>query len=265
VSAETGLWAYCVTRTGADLQGAPPGVDGSHAVEAIAAGDLAVHVSEVPLREYGTAALRENLNDFAWLERVAFAHEAVLEHALARATIVPLRLCTIFTDADGAREMLAERDAELRASLQALEGREEWSVKVLADPRALVAAAAAERGAEPAAAGAGGSGAAYLMARRTEREDRAAAERIAAAIADDVHARVQDHADAAVVRPPQNRELSGHEGDMLLNGAYLIPAGSAAALHALADDLAARHRDLGVRVQLSGPFPPYNFAAGTPS
>ena len=26
----------------------------------------------------------------------------------------------------------------------------------------------------------------------------------------------------AVLRPPQNRELSGHEGDMLLNGAYLV-------------------------------------------
>lgn len=73
-------------------------------------------VSRVGLAEFGAEPLRANLNDFAWLERVARAHEAVLEHALRAATIVPLRLCTIYADAERARAMLAERAAELGAS-----------------------------------------------------------------------------------------------------------------------------------------------------
>lgn len=262
--AETGeaLWAYCVTRADAVIGERPAAVDPTRAgVEPIVRGGLAVHVGRVGLESFGAEPLRENLNDFTWLERVARAHEAVLEAAMAGATIVPLRLCTIFADEDAARAMLDARGPDLAATLDAVEGREEWSVKVLADPRALLAAAARDRGGEPDDAD-GGSGAAYLLQRRTEREDRAAAERIAARLADDVHARLQDWADGAVLNAPQNRELSGHDGDMLLNGAYLVERARSAGLRALVDELSERHRDLGARLELSGPFPPYNFTTG---
>ena len=43
-------------------------------------------VSRVPLAEFGAEPLRENLNDLAWLERVARAHEEVLERALHAST-----------------------------------------------------------------------------------------------------------------------------------------------------------------------------------
>jgi hypothetical protein len=258
---ETGhaLWAYCVTRSGAPLEDLPPGVDSEHPVEAIAWGDLVLYVSRVALAEYGAESLSANLNDFGWLERVARAHEAVLEHALRATTIVPLRLCTIYADADRARAMLAERAPELGASLAALDGREEWSVKLLVDPDALLAVAA--KGRDPSHAGPAESGAAYLLQRRAEREDRSAAEQLAAGLADDVHARLQDWADDAVLSAPQNRELSGYDGDMLLNGAYLVERGRVQGMRDLVEELGEQHRHLGARLLFSGPFPPYNFAA----
>jgi hypothetical protein len=254
------LWAYCVTRADAPGGELPAAVDPGHPVQRIVCGDLALYVSRVALAEFGAEPLRANLNDFGWLERVARTHEAVLERALQTATIVPLRLCTIYADAERARTMLAERAAELAASLAALDGREEWSVKLLVDPEALLRLAEDGRGDLGGTADAD-SGAAYLLKRRAEREDRATAEQLAAGLADDVHARLVDWADDAVLSAPQNRELSGHEGDMLLNGAYLVERSRVPGMRDLVVELGERHRDLGARLLFTGPFPPYNFVS----
>jgi hypothetical protein len=246
------LWAYCVSRAGDPL---PEGLEGVHAtgeVERIEEGDLAALVSRVPLADFGEEPLRRNLNDLAWLERVARGHEGVLERALEHATIVPLRLCTIFANADAVGRMLEEEAPALRAALGALAGCHEWTVKLLLDRTAP-----AEEGPAPE------SGREYLMRRRAEREGREAADRRAAELAEEVHARLRTCASDAVVNRPQNRDLSGHRGDMLLNGAYLVETAAVDRLRALVDELQERYAAAGVRLELSGPFPPYNFAHGT--
>jgi hypothetical protein len=252
-----GLWAYCITRASD-----PPRIDGVHGspVERVEADGLAVLVSRVPLSEFGEDALRRNLNDLDWLERVARDHETVLEKALASGTIVPLRICTIFTDEDGAARMLTERRTALDTALDVLDGREEWGVKLTVD-RAALEAAARERAPDDLDQQLEGqsAGGAYMLRRRQERQLREAADRLAGGLAEDVHARLQDWATDAVVNPPQNPELSGHEGDMLLNAAYLVEAAKVERLHELVDELRERHRELGARIELTGPWPPYNF------
>jgi hypothetical protein len=48
---------------------------------------------------------------------------------------------------------------------------------------------------------------------------------------------------------------------MILNGAYLVEHAKLPDLYALVDELRERHADKGARIELSGPFPAYNFAA----
>ena len=258
-----GLWAYCITRASD-----PPAITGVHGsqVARIEADGLAVLVSRVPLAEFGEDALRRNLNDLDWLERVARDHETVLEKTLASGTIVPLRICTIFTDDEGAALMLTERRTALDTALDVLEGREEWGVKLTVD-RAALEAAARERAPNDLDQPLEGqsAGGAYMLRRRQERQLREAADRLAGGLAEDVHARLQDWATDAVVNPPQNPELSGHEGDMLLNAAYLVEAAKVERLHDLVEELSERHRELGARIELTGPWPPYNFVPRTES
>jgi hypothetical protein len=49
---------------------------------------------------------------------------------------------------------------------------------------------------------------------------------------------------------------------MVLNAAYLLDAGAVAELHAQVGELQERHAQYDARVQLSGPWPPYNFVTG---
>jgi hypothetical protein len=249
-----GIWVYGILR--GDPPALPAGV-AKKPVERVKGAGLTALVSRVPLAEFGAEPLRRNLNDLAWLEEVARAHEAVLDAALADATVVPLRMCTIFERDQGVLDMLESEHDALVEALDALEGREEWGVKVLADRDSLERAARVGMDAPPDESTEGG---AYLQRRRFERDVRERAGALAAEVADQVHARVQDWAVDAVTRPPQNRELSGHEGEMLLNGAYLVDADRVDGLRDLVAELEERHRTLGVRIELTGPWPPYNFA-----
>jgi hypothetical protein len=257
VSADLARWAYCVARAGAPLPDGLPGVEPTHEVRRVEHGGLAALASAVPLAEFGEAALRRNLNDLNWLERVARCHEWVLEQALDQATIVPLRLCTIFADEPGLTGMLESQRAVLERALDALDGTHEWAVKLLVDRTALEAASRGASGAP--AAEAAGSGAAYLQRRRDERRTAEAAGRLAADLAEDVHQALAQRSLAARRNPPQNRELSGHRGDMLLNGAYLVERGGSERLRGLVEQLQERHRPLGAELLLAGPLPPYTF------
>jgi Gas vesicle synthesis protein GvpL/GvpF len=259
------LWAYCVLRAGDPLPANAGGVDAGGPLERVEAGDLAAIVSRVPLAEFGAEPLRENLNDLAWLERVARAHEAVLDAALGQSTVVPLRLCTIYESEESVREMLEREHDSLVQALEALAGRQEWGVKLIVDEGRL-AEEARSRSAEAAALedelGARTGGGAYMLRRRLERHVREAVDSLGAELAEQVHGQLQDLTTDAVVLPPQNPELSGHEGKMLLNGAYLVDAERVDGLRELVAELEERHQALGARIELTGPWPPYNFLPG---
>jgi hypothetical protein len=248
------LWAFGVAGREAELPELTSSVSDPRPVESVVRSELALLAARVPRADFAEEPLRRNLNDLAWLERVARAHEAVLDEALQHATVVPLRLSTIFESEDSATRMLEQHADRLRSMLAALRGRQEWSVKLLVHPDQLVNAVASDDSSGEASAGA-----AYLLRRRAEREQRELAGRLGASMADDVHARLADWAIDAVLRPPQNRELSGHEGEMLLNGAYPVETAKVAQLHSLVEELRDRHAGAGARIELTGPFPPYNF------
>jgi hypothetical protein len=253
------LWAYCVLRTGDSHPPDLTGIEPSTVVELLQADGLAVLVSRVTWAEFGAEPLRRNLNDLAWLERVARAHEQVLDAVLAESTIVPLRLCTLYESEDSVVRMLEQERRSFEEALTALEGRFEWAVKVLVDSKRLIDAAQADEGGREPDPQERGEGSAYLLRRRSERADRDAAAAMARGVADEIHASLRDWAIDATTRPPQNRDLSGHLGEMVLNAAYLVERTRTDELHELVSRLEDRHRDLGVTVELTGPWPPYNF------
>lgn len=253
------LWAYCVLSA-ADASALPDirGIEGGSVVECVIDDDLAVLVSEVPAADYDDERLREHLNDIDWVERTARAHEDVLEQALAVCTIVPLRLCTLFHDRDGVRELLRDERAGLDAGLRTLAGRAEWGVKLFVNSRRLQESLAAA-----AADDAEGDGLSYINRKQRERETRAAADEAISEYAATAHERLAAVADAARVNPAQRPEAHGHEGEMVLNGAYLVKREREPQLMRVVEELRSEWEAAGLDLELTGPWPGYNFVAGT--
>lgn len=253
-----GLYLYGIVHANVRITGELPGVDSDHEVFLLEGNELAAIVSSVPLEEFGEEQLRENLNEVAWLEEKARAHEAVLEALIGSTTVVPTRLCTIFRDEKQVREMMAREGPALVEALGRLEGKAELGVKAFAEPDALERAAI-ERAKEGAEGEPLAPGAAYMDRRRREARARENAEEIADGWAQSIHQRLAGCASEALLNPLQRRELSGHEGDMLLNGVYLVESEEMERFRELVSGLEEDYRSRGVAVELTGPWPAYNF------
>lgn len=230
----------------------PAGTVAPEGIALIEHGPVAAAAASVPLAEFGEDAIAAHLNDRAWLESQARAHEAVLERVAAVAAVVPFRFGAIYRDRRDVEAMLGERAHELVAALSRVEGRVELGVKVWADRSRLEASSGAS--------GAAATGRAYLE-RRLQEQERAQrlADRVTE-IAHAAHTRLLRKAIEGVANRPQPRELTGRDEPMILNGAYLVAAGDQL-LAAEVDALRAEHVDDGISFELTGPWPPYNFVA----
>jgi hypothetical protein len=226
--------------------GSRPGIDPRHEVVVRPEGPLAGVTSRVSLDEFDEAALPERLSDAAWLEQKIRAHEQVLEQVLAQTPVLPCRFCTVFRSEDHLRGFLAERRDLLADALARVAGRVELGVKAYA--------AATEPSTESREAT---SGRAYLEARQREQRAREELAAFRSRFADELHARLLAGSADGVALALQRPELSGREEEMLFNGAYLVEDRRRfeQELEALAGD----YRESGVELELTGPWPPYNF------
>ncbi|MBX6767835.1 MAG: GvpL/GvpF family gas vesicle protein [Actinomadura rubrobrunea] len=229
----------------------------SASVRAVPEGDLIALVSTVDLADFGEDALRDHLEDLAWLEATARAHHEVVDRAAQAAPTAPVRIATLYRDDDRVRQVLADRHGEFTRVLDLISGRTEWGVKIYVHPEAFDVGAAAPEPQTAAASGTGGPGAAYLRRRQAQRRSRQDADRRISDYAQSVHERLTRYARASRRHPPQDQRLSGHTGVPVLNMAYLLDDE-----HTKEFLDTARRADAeltGVDVEVTGPWPPYSF------
>jgi hypothetical protein len=280
---ETGVYVYAVSRAGPDrMSEAMEGVGGvaGAPVRAVGRSGLTALVSTVDLAEFGEDALKRNLEDLDWLESTARAHHAVVDGAAAVAVTLPLRLVTVYRSDERVREVLGERGEEFTEALDRITGRTEWGVKGYADPQAFMATGAGPGGTArdgtghddlghgatgPGDAAGGGTGVsspgtAYLQRRRAQRRTDEDAREEAAACADRIDDELCELSAMSRVHPPQDPQLSGHEGWMILNAAYLVDDERAEDFRAAVTRLSGLRA--GLRLELTGPWAPYHFVGG---
>ncbi|MEU4353898.1 GvpL/GvpF family gas vesicle protein [Streptomyces virginiae] len=224
--------------------------------------------SQVPHADWREEVLRAHFEDLDWLESTARAHHHVIQALSDRATVLPLRMATLYQDQERALAALREQRPAFADRLALLAHQAEYGVKVYVRPDAGGVGGAGEPDSATAAATPAPSspGKAYLQARKRQhhaREDRyeqaaRAAERIAAAAA--------AHATHAVRHPTQSGPLTrggaGEDGENVLNDAYLVPDDQVEAFRRAVQQAG---EDLpGVRVDVTGPWAPYSFAMPAP-
>jgi hypothetical protein len=260
MTATDALYVYGIVPGGTPpgLFAAVEGIDEGGPVQLVLGDDVAAIASTVRLADFEEDALEQNLRDPAWLEQKARAHDSVLAAAVGRVAVLPLRFGAIYRGEDHVRTMLSDR-SELAAELARLEGLQELGVKAFIDTAVLRKRLRAAREVD----GAQDSGRAYLQRKLLEREFEDELLSFAATCADRSHETLAAAAADARVSPTQAPEIAG--GDMILNGAYLVPFGGEEKLRDAVAALEARYGADGVSYELTGPWPPYNFVDEEPT
>ena len=253
---ELGWYVYCVVSSDQDpVPDDLEGIDSRYPVQTLEQGDVAAIVSRVPLAEFGEEPLRRHLSDMEWLERTARRHEHVQEVVARAGTPIPMRLCSIYRDESGVRAMLTREGGALHEALSHLRGKAEWGVKAFAGAEAAESGPA-DSTPEPA------DGAAYMQNRLQERRrDASAAARIDEAC-DALHTGLCAVAVDGVTLALHRPEVTGHELPMIFNASYLVADLDADAFHREVDRLTGELGPMGIEVERTGPWPPYNFVPG---
>ncbi|WP_445526220.1 GvpL/GvpF family gas vesicle protein [Streptomyces cyslabdanicus] len=247
----TGLrYVYAVCRPlGAPLQAQLTGVGGAPAKQLNHHGLVAV-VSEVPERDFAEEPLRAHLEDLDWLAATARAHQGVIDALTVVTTPLPLRLATVFRDDSAVRSMIEAREDHIRRTLDRLEGRVEWGVKIYAETEQP------QQTPQPVPRAA--SGRDYLRQRRQETRAGEDLWQKAETFATRLHEQLSGFAEESRLHAPQHPSLAAAAGRNVLNAAYLVPRGDSEEFVELVD----RTKDdvPGLRVELTGPWAAYSFA-----
>lgn len=249
--ADTVTYVYCVVHRDRPVPAPsmPPGIPGaSRPVLLDVAPRLAIAASEIPGAMYAPEEIERRLGDLDWVAEIALAHELVVER-LTRArgaTVIPMKLFTMFSGAERAVTEMRSRRRQLEAVVKRIRGCEEWGVRVTREAPAR---------SKPARAGAARSGSAFLAAKKQARDD--AREQLARLIetAEDVFMTLGRVAKQAKRRPAPESAAT----PPLLDATFLVPHDRRAQFRTAAKHAALRCRTAGAELTLTGPWPAYNF------
>jgi hypothetical protein len=261
-----GFYVYCIAETAAATEilsdSLPTAIEDEAGLELVKVDDLAAVTSRVPLAMYGQEELAEHLTDPAWTATRAMRHEQVVELFARRASVVPLRFGTIYLERTSIERMLAERQKELNEIIGRLREREEWGVNFYIDRAKLMMSITSlsprlrDLVAKAAAASRGQS---YLMQKKIDTLRTEEARTEINRLINKVEKTLQEQSDAGKRLRVLEVEATEH-GELKAKFAFLIERSGFEAFRASAEHLAREYQAAGLRLELTGPWPAYNFA-----
>jgi hypothetical protein len=259
------FYVYCIAESAAAAElpadSLPAAIEDDSRFEWISVNALAALVSRVPRESYSEESLAEHLTDATWTAIRAMRHETVVEYVAKRTSVVPLRFGTIYLERHGIEQMLTEKARELEEIIEHLRGREEWGVNVYSDRAVLLSSITSVspvlrdlvQRAEQAS-----PGQSYLMQKKIEAlkvdEARATVNRIV----EQIEEKLKEQSDDARRLRILKVETTEH-GELKAKFAFLVKRSEFEKFRNAAERLAQENQNAGVRLELTGPWPVYNF------
>jgi len=245
-----------------DANTLPAGVAPGVPVALVTEGKLAAVVSEVPLSDFAEGRFEKNLQDPAWAAERVMRHEQLTEFLSLNEPVVPLRFGVLYTSPEPIRQMLSKRSEQLEQVLDRIINREEWGLNILSDTKKLQ-----ERLVELSPrlaelqdrAAASTPGQAYLLEKKLASlrgtESKSETRRMVKEIREEIESNTDGIKDVSI------REVESKQHPAVVGKwSCLVPRKARKRFHSLAGKLAKKYAPFGLKFELTGPWPPYNFS-----
>jgi hypothetical protein len=251
------IYVYCVTRD-AVLPEAD-GVDGTrHFGVATIDGVCGVYTAVNP-EEFSQEVIDRRAGDLEWLGAIGYRHQDVVADLMKRTAIVPLRAFTLFSGEEALRGFLHEHSSMLAKTLERLDGKLEWTLRVEFEPakwsESLAGRVESLRHLQEEIAAAA-PGKAFLLRKKLDDEKKRASHAAEQEVVAEIERVVlQELRCEAVAETRERRDGAFPQINVLIN------RDEESALQELHQQLSTRYEPEGVTLGLTGPWPPYTFAS----
>jgi hypothetical protein len=262
---DTAYYVYCIAESSAasslPADSLPAAIEDGSNLEWVPVNTLAALVSRVPRAMYSEERLAEHLTDATWTAIRAMRHETVVEYVAKRISVIPLRFGTIYLERDGIEHMLVARTRELEEIIEHLRGREEWGVNVYCDRAMLMSSITTvspvlrdlvERAQQAP------PGQSYLMQKKIDALKVDEARSAVNLIVEQIEAKLSEQSDDARRLRILKVETTEH-GELKAKFAFLVKRSEFEEFRDAAERLAQENQAAGIRLELTGPWPVYNF------
>lgn len=235
-------------------------VDGSTRFDRLTEAGLDAVFTAVSAESFSQSAVDAHANDLQWLGVIGLSHQRVNEALAQKRTSIPLRAFTLFASADSLRQYLRENEHTLRDVLSRIEGKSEWTFRLEIDAdrwnetldERIDELRAIKQEIEQSSAGR-----AYLLRKKLDDAKKNAARTAEESLLEEVSREI-----TAKLHAPIEVENRAQRNGSFPQINALIDERGQQAIATLERELNARYNDSGVTVSISGPWPPYSFAAG---
>jgi hypothetical protein len=256
-----GIYLFCLMPAEPLPKIAGKGIDGEHPLLVETIGDVAAVFSEINHEDFSGPEGGKNLEDLAWVAPRALRHEEVVLSAMKQGLVLPVRFGTIFSSLAAAAEPLRQRRDVLDKYFRDTASKQEWTLKGYVDrPRARARMTAARLAVEKEQLAGLSPGKRYFL----EQKIKGAVDKDMAIwlkeMARDILRVVREVSAGFSECRLQSQDVTGRDEEMFFNGALLVPDGSATDLQRITHEWNAGQKTQGLRIELSGPWPPYHFA-----
>ena len=263
-----GIYLYCLARPqclprlAQGTDNALRGVDSRYPVTAQADVDatsqLLAVISEVEIADFS----EENLQLLAWVGERAGLHEVVVASMMDNSPVMPVKFGTIFRSHASLAHFIASHRFAIEQGLNLLQDKAEWSVKgylldehharsVFAEDDAGIALRRTTLSQAP--------GARYLQQKQLDALIEKALEAGLARTAVELEQALHVQAVSSTALRCHSSAMTGRAERMVFNASFLLSEPALGAFRNVLEIQQSRFREMGVGLELRGPWPPYNF------
>jgi hypothetical protein len=248
------LYVYAVTREPA-IPGTE-GIDGTTQFGTVSSDDVSATFTTSDLSQ---DVIDQRANDVEWLGAIGYRHQSVVNELMKQTAVVPLRAFTLFSSPDALRGWLANERDLLVKTLDRLDGKREWTLRVEFEPsrwseainRRVPALIDLQKEIETAA-----PGKAFLLTRKLGEERKKHAQEAERLVVGEIESLIVGRLQCEALAETRERR----------DGAFpqiniLITRDEESSLQELIGEVNQRFGEDGVSVGVTGPWPPYSFVS----
>lgn len=253
------IYLYCLTNQIPKLKEAEDLVDNAHF---FCHQGLYAVVSNVSSDEFSEENLKKNLADLEWIKTKANVHEKVIETVMKNSCVIPFKFGTIFNTEENLKIMLKKHIREFKDTLKYLEGKEEWGVKIYCDIDKLKENLIREdkellnidkeiNSASP--------GKAFILKKKKVELVSTSVNKKLNDYGQLIFEKLNQHSIDSRINKLLPKEVTERKEEMILNSAFLIKKDKIENFMEAENTLKEIFEEMGIFLDCTGPWPPYNF------